>query len=78
MTSGGVDHEPDCLIGRLYEEVDPSEYSRDESERDWAERWTTAWDRLERHGVVSNPEDSGMTLSELERLTALLGPDKQS
>jgi hypothetical protein len=49
------------------------DWAWEQSEQDWANRWVEAWDRLEAHGIVSHPEDSNLPLSELERLTALLG-----
>jgi hypothetical protein len=46
-----------------------------EAEQDWANRWLEAWERLEPLGVVSNPEDCNMPLTELERLVEMLGDD---
>lgn len=43
-----------------------------EAEQEWADRWCSAWDRLEAIGVVG-PEDQNMPLSELERIAAQLG-----
>lgn len=56
----------------FYDQV--QEAARQDAEQDWAARYLSAWNRLEDLGVVSDPEDSDMTLSQLEDLTALLGP----
>jgi hypothetical protein len=54
-------------------ERDEYDWARDEAEQDWANRWLEAWDRLEDLGVVSHPEDSNMTLADLERISGYLG-----
>lgn len=51
---------------------DEADWLREESDQEWAERWITAWDRLEAIGVVG-PGDQNMSLAELERIAGQLG-----